>query len=1078
MKILNVTFENLNSLKGKWEIDFTHPSYTADGIFAITGPTGAGKSTILDAVCLALYGRTPRLGKVTTGENEIMSRRTGYCSSEVTFETHEGQFRCHWSQKRAGSKHDGKLQNPKHEISRANGEILAVRITEVAEIVQQKTGMDFDQFTRSVLLAQGGFAVFLQASPADRAPVLEQITGTGIYSQISIEVHNRNKKETGKLKELESEIKGIQMLSPEEEESLKSSVQILKLKETQILANKADSEKALQWVQGIRSLEAEIAELQAKKSAVEQEIIESKQDREILEAANRASSLHGIYAALQAQRKSCRSDEADLDRLRKELPALEKSLEESKKTAEEARKRSAEARAVSEKMIPLLNTVRLKDQEIRNLSLQAEELNVSVSKDRNQIRDLENEKSGIKDKQESDLIIYNDILLYLQENDDEWLASGLPAAETEYAHLKTAEKDLLLKKEENNKSRVMADEAGSKLNEKNEVLNSARNAHYESEKRCNDGENELRQLLNGRHLPEYRKDKEHLLREAALLQKIADLEDLRGHLEDGRPCPLCGSSEHPYAKGKVPVISETEIRIQELDRFIGEAESLELKVKQLNQEMQEASRKLALAESEAALASEKKESCDKDCARILNESEILKTNAENIKRSIEERLKKAGIEAGGNLSDLMVSLKDRLIIRQEKLNLKAETEKRLAAYESELSRTESLLKNQIQILKEKEYKLKILIENLEAEEKERFLIFGDRDPGSEERKLRTAETEAEKELRSAEEKFNSVVNSVHTEKAKTESIEKRLEKNLPELQKTESLFSEALEKASFKGEEEFIKADISPELRQSISLKINELDKKNAEIQARISYRVNTLRTEKSQSLTDESEEALRERVSLLNAQHRETVSAAAEAEARLSENRKSVLRLSGLMKDTDAQRKECERWRNLDELIGSADGKKYRNFVQGLTFEMMIHYTNQQLQKMSDRYLLIPGKSEPLELDVIDNYQAGEIRSTKNLSGGESFIISLALALGLSRMASRSVRVDSLFLDEGFGTLDEEALDSALETLTGLQQEGRMIGIISHVTTLKERISLQIQVTPANGGISRLSGPGVRGRG
>lgn len=174
-----------------------------------------------------------------------------------------------------------------------------------------------------------------------------------------------------------------------------------------------------------------------------------------------------------------------------------------------------------------------------------------------------------------------------------------------------------------------------------------------------------------------------------------------------------------------------------------------------------------------------------------------------------------------------------------------------------------------------------------------------------------------------------------------------------------------------------------------------------------------------------------------------------------------------------EAQKKECHRWENLHELIGSADGKKYRNFAQGLTFEMMIGHANRQLQKMTDRYLLVRDDAQPLELNVVDNYQAGEIRSTKNLSGGESFIVSLSLALGLSHMASKNVRVDSLFLDEGFGTLDEEALDTALETLAGLQQDGKLIGVISHVPALKERISTQIQVTPQTGGRSQISGPG-----
>jgi len=113
----------------------------------------------------------------------------------------------------------------------------------------------------------------------------------------------------------------------------------------------------------------------------------------------------------------------------------------------------------------------------------------------------------------------------------------------------------------------------------------------------------------------------------------------------------------------------------------------------------------------------------------------------------------------------------------------------------------------------------------------------------------------------------------------------------------------------------------------------------------------------------------------------------------------------------------------------------------------------------MTDRYILRPDPNIPLDLAVIDTWQAGETRSTKNLSGGESFIVSLALALGLSGMASKKVRVDSLFLDEGFGTLDDEALETALIALSGLHQQGKLIGIISHVPAIKERISTRIIV-------------------
>jgi exonuclease SbcC len=181
-------------------------------------------------------------------------------------------------------------------------------------------------------------------------------------------------------------------------------------------------------------------------------------------------------------------------------------------------------------------------------------------------------------------------------------------------------------------------------------------------------------------------------------------------------------------------------------------------------------------------------------------------------------------------------------------------------------------------------------------------------------------------------------------------------------------------------------------------------------------------------------------------------------------------------MEALEKQRQEYRRWLRLHELIGSSDGKKFRNFAQGVTFEIMVGHANSNLRRMTDRYILTRDTLQPLELNVIDTYQAGEIRSTKNLSGGECFIVSLALALGLAGMAGHTVQVDSLFLDEGFGTLDEDSLETALEALAGLQQDGKIIGIISHVPALQERIATRIQVIPGSAGRSRLLGPGVSG--
>ena len=221
MRILNIAFRNLNSLAGDWSIDLRAPEFEASGIFAITGPTGAGKSTVLDAVCLALYGSTPRLGKVSKGANDIMTRGTGDCFADVTFSTLRGEFRCRWSQRRARGKADGELQPARHELFDAEGVSLADKMHDVAARVEELTGMDFERFTQSALLAQGRFATFLLAEGRDRAPLLEQLTGTEIYSRISSHIFRRAKAEQERLAALDAELASCNILSDDEEKALR-----------------------------------------------------------------------------------------------------------------------------------------------------------------------------------------------------------------------------------------------------------------------------------------------------------------------------------------------------------------------------------------------------------------------------------------------------------------------------------------------------------------------------------------------------------------------------------------------------------------------------------------------------------------------------------------------------------------------------------------------------------------------------------------------------------------------------------------------------------------------------------------
>lgn len=169
------------------------------------------------------------------------------------------------------------------------------------------------------------------------------------------------------------------------------------------------------------------------------------------------------------------------------------------------------------------------------------------------------------------------------------------------------------------------------------------------------------------------------------------------------------------------------------------------------------------------------------------------------------------------------------------------------------------------------------------------------------------------------------------------------------------------------------------------------------------------------------------------------------------------------------AAESEALRWGRLKELIGSADGAKFSRFAQSLTLRQLIGLANEHLQVLAERYRLMAAPGDELDLRIIDLYQANVDRPMESLSGGESFLASLALALGLSELASRHHPIDSLFIDEGFGTLDTETLEVALSALENLRSRGKTIGLISHVELLKERLTTQVRVVRGAGGTSRV---------
>ncbi len=378
-------------------------------------------------------------------------------------------------------------------------------------------------------------------------------------------------------------------------------------------------------------------------------------------------------------------------------------------------------------------------------------------------------------------------------------------------------------------------------------------------------------------------------------------------------------------------------------------------------------------------------------------------------------------------------------------------------------------------LKEREALSDNYQKELEEIKEERRKLYGKKDPDKEELRLEALVEAAEKSEETKGQKRNTVKQSRDELKIRITALKESTGGRKDELDNLESRFKTDLEKRGFNNEKSFILHRLPSQQRIVLEQKVKELDARKADIASHKKDRETRLRQEKEKKIIQQPFEVLKKEQEQIETSLRTLGQEIGAIKNKLAENREAKKRIEEKTDLIDAQKKECARWDALHLLIGSADGKKFRNFAQGLTFQLMVSHANLQLEKMSDRYLLIRDRKQPLELYIVDNFQAGEIRSTKNLSGGESFVVSLALALGLSNMASRNVRVDSLFLDEGFGTLDEDALETALEALAGLHQKGKLIGVISHVSALKQRIATQINIVPLSGGKSRISGPGCK---
>ena len=956
MKINTIRFENLNSLVGRWEIDFTANDYREQSIFAITGPTGAGKSTILDAICLALYGRTPRLEKISKSTNEIMSRHCGSCFAEVEFETFHGTFRCHWSQHRSRKKSSGELQQPKHEIADAvTGEILHNKIRDVLQMIIDVTGMDFDRFTRSTLLAQGAFAAFLQAKGDERAPLLEQISGSKIYSQLSMQVHAITSQAKTDVTALKEALSHIEIFSTEEEASL-----LTHLKEAEKQKNSAlhQVELLLQQQTWLKSLETLQKEIDDHKKGV---------DALIKEHSRHLDTLQALPLSLAAQ---------ELSPLYQESERLQKTVTANIHTKEVLQKKHNTLTVTLEQLLPAiqastkeLNTIREKEQQETQLIQEVEKLDGTIRTENSVLThiekevaqlsaELENVEQTLVDLQTTQQTIQKGLAettaYFQQHQDNEQLITEYITIETKIASL------LDLRKKE------------KKLREQQE----AATPPPPSLQTINQQSSTLK------------KDLDFLESRLQLLIRIHGLEEERKHLLAGEPCPLCGATEHPYeAKRHISIPGE--------DRL---------------------SHLLTVQEMLHALSTSWKQK-KKQEEQLQRDSLLNKTQLETARH------------------------------QQQTLRIKK---------------------------RQKESEQQQIQERLTHLQAKRFKLYGAKDPARESALLKAERNKIQQKVERQEQEYQHKDKEhvgITSRLLQLEEQQKSLEQ---ELEKSKIRFSSALNSSPFLTQQDFSRALLPPAEIKALQKRQDIYREEHAGLQRLIQDKTERLISTQEQKLTTDTLVSIEPK--LLDAKSKaeafkETIISIQE---RLKQNDNAKEKHHKQVQAIHDKRKQLYRWNRLHALIGSADGKKFRNFAQGLTFEMMVAYANRDLARMNNRYILVRDLEQPLSLNVIDTYQGGEVRSTINLSGGESFLISLALALGLSRMSSNTIRVDSLFLDEGFGSLDEETLESALDTLATLQEENKLIGVISHVAAVQQRIPLQIHISAQANGKSTIKGAGV----